>query len=327
MDWDQFLAIALHHRVEPMVFSALCNSGIAVPSRQREKLRLRVHALTFRALSLSIESVRIQRLLSANGISSLLLKGAAIGALAYGQQQLKCSWDIDLLLEPQDVPHATALLGGEGYEQALHARTSIHDKEVVLRRATDQMAVELHWRLHNNPALLGSWTPATLPSRIIDIAGGTVRTLADEQHYVYLAVHGASHAWFRLKWLVDFSWWLALHGEQDLHRFHAAAVRFGAARCSAQGLLLAHEMLGLQLPATLHASLRRDSAVRWLVKLAERAIANRGGAVELAEDRLLARVVLVSQLLLSTSPGYRRAAFAERWQGLAAGRRRTTPRD
>lgn len=143
-------------------------------------------------------------------------------------------------------------------------------------------------------------------------------TLADEQHYVYLAVHGASHAWFRLKWLVDFCWWLSQLHEQDIVGMHRAAVRSGAGRCSAQGLLLAHRLFGFRVPLELLSEFARNPLIRFLVQLAERAIASRGGAVELAEKRVLARSILWSQLLLSDLPGYRRQAIRERLRGVGA---------
>lgn len=331
MDWTHVSAVARHHRVETMVFAVLRSTGVASPQSFLDPLRQRVHLLASRALSLSAETVRIQRKLDANRMPSLVLKGAAIGALAYGEQQLKSSWDIDLLLEPDDVAPARALLAEDGYRSREEAVSSLdpdrlsslgHDKEIVLHRARDAAYVELHWRLHNNRALLGDWTPATLRSRTLEVPGGTIRTLADEDHYVYLAVHGASHAWFRLKWLADFAWWLAQGDETRLRGFHAAAMQVGAGRCSGQGLLLAHELIGLPLSAELRGLLARQPFVPWLVSLARQSIASRGGQVELAEKRLLSRLVLASQLLLSDAPGYRRAAFAERWDGVGS---RTLP--
>lgn len=329
LDWQHLLAVARHHRVEPLVHAALAEAGGAPAERACAMLRDRVRAATAHALLLSAESVRLQRLLSDAGIESLLLKGAATGALAYGQRQLKCSWDVDLLVAPEHVLPAYALLKEAGYRRpggeadltaAELAGDLAREKEIVLDRPGDDMVVELHWRLHNNPCLLGNWSPASLPSRSVPVAGGSVLTLGDEQHYVYLAVHGASHAWFRLKWLADFCWWIAGMDEQRLLRMHDAAVRAGAGRCSGQGLLLAHRLLGLDLPPALRRRLEAQPATRLLARLGERAIASRGGHVELRDKKLLSRAVLASQFLLSDAPGYRRAALAERFQGFGASR-------
>jgi hypothetical protein len=327
LDWRHLLGVARHHRVEPLVHSTLTEAGIHPPEPVRTMLQDRVRAATAHSLILSAESVRLQHLLLQAGVRSLLLKGGAIGALAYGDRQLKCSWDVDLLVDPENLFTAAALLKDAGYRRrgggpdltAAEMQSELaHEKEILLERAVDALVVELHWRLHNNPFLLGDWTPATLPAREVAVPGGSVLTLGDEQHYVYLAVHGASHAWFRLKWLADYCWWLASKDEQQVVRLHDAAVRAGAGRCSAQGLLLAHRMLGLDLPLRLRRKLERQPIARLLVKLAEKAIASRGGDVALEDKRLLARAILASQLLLSSAPGYRRAAFAERWKGIGS---------
>lgn len=207
-DWDEVVRLAERHRVEPLVAHGLAAAGLAVPPA----LEAAVHY--HRALSLRDigETLRIAAALDEAGIVHRFLKGAPLGARAYGNPLLKRSWDIDLLVLPGDAVRTASLLGSLDYvphvpPRPLNAdefeRWSIVSKEAEFNSRGGE-TLELHWRVSDHPLLLGS-IDADSPGRkvaLLDSLG--VATLADDANLAYLAVHGTAHAWARLKWLADF---------------------------------------------------------------------------------------------------------------------------
>jgi len=106
----------------------------------------------------------------------------------------------------------------------------------------------LHDRLVDNPALLRSIGMSS-PRRQVALAGGSpLQTLSMFDLYAYLCVPGASSAWFRLKWLVDFTALLMRQAPGSTNELVARSVRLGAGRAMGQALLLSHDLLGLPLP-------------------------------------------------------------------------------
>ena len=208
-DWDGFTALADRHRVEPLAAHGLRAAGIEVLPALAAAAEV-ARAATLRDLG---ETLRIAAAFDAAGITHRFLKGIPLGMAAYGTPTLKRSWDIDLLVMPRDTVAAADCLAGLDYtpvmpprpfDQVEYVRWSAVSKEAEFRSARGTM-VELHWRVSDHPALLSRVDAAT-PARAIPILGErSVATLADGPTLAYLAVHGAAHAWFRLKWIADFN--------------------------------------------------------------------------------------------------------------------------
>jgi len=87
--------------------------------------------------------------------------------------------------------------------------------------------------------------------------------------FAYLAVHGASSAWFRLKWIADFAGLLHGRAAGEIARLYLASQNLGAGRAAGQALLLADALFGTltELPA-LRDQIARDRATRRLFRAA-----------------------------------------------------------
>ena len=94
------------------------------------------------------------------------------------------------------------------------------------------------------------------PTQAVAVLNGSLTTLADAELFAYLCVHGATHGWFRLKWLADLGAWLAGKREDEIAGFYAEAERLGVGACAGQALLLCRNLLGLGLPTGLQPKLR-----------------------------------------------------------------------
>jgi hypothetical protein len=202
---------------------------------------------------LAAETIRLQNLLNTSGIPVIILKGAVLEQLAYGSLATKQTRDIDLLVPPGCAELALRVLEGNGYALALPAKTLNavqrralirYGREIELVDARNNLKVELQWRVVDNPLLLKGIDAHAATQHVILAEGVMLRTLAPDDLFAYLCVHGACHSWSRLKWLADLNA-LLVSTHADIEHVYRYAQRIGAGACAAQALLLCERLLGL----------------------------------------------------------------------------------
>ena len=205
-----------------------------------------------------------------------MLKGVGLAQLAYGSLAAKDTRDIDLLVPPEGAETALHILKREGYALSYPAsqlnetqrRTVFrYAREVQLLHPGKGLLVEMQWRLTNNPLLLAGIDVRSATQSVALSDGVSIRTLAPDPLFSYLCVHGAQHAWSRLKWLADFNA-LASANSADLLRLYRYAQSIGAGRCAGQALLLCKQLFDLNLPAMLADEIDRDRSLRRLATIA-----------------------------------------------------------
>ncbi|HWD28779.1 MAG TPA: nucleotidyltransferase family protein [Rhizomicrobium sp.] len=277
IDWNKLVEIARRQRVMGLVADGVKEAALAVPPPVAAKLAAEGAETARDALKMASEALRIQAAFDAAMLPCLFVKGSALALLAYGNLGIKQAWDIDLLVAPADVPRACEILETLSYDRLMpppgfpearfRAWVEIA-REGLFRNATRNVHVELHWRLSDNRAQLADVRPSG-PSLGVEIAPGkALRTLAEDDLFAYLCLHGAHHAWARMKWLADVAAWLASKPEVETLRLYRRAQAKDVGRAAGQALLLSHLLFELPLPPDLLAELRRDRTVRWLVKVA-----------------------------------------------------------
>ncbi len=164
------------------------------------------------------------------------------------------------------------------------------------------LSLELHWRLIDNPVLLREVGLGS-PTQEAPVLDGALRTLGDKELFAYLAVHGASHCWFRLKWLADLNAWLSTRTDEEIVGFYRYAESLGVGACAGQALLLCNRLLGLSLPDALAPALRRRK-LRVLVAVALDAMAGADAEVELARRPFGPFRTLPAQFLRGRGAGF-----------------------
>jgi Uncharacterised nucleotidyltransferase len=244
-------------------------------------------------------------------VPALFVKGASLAQLAYGSLALKSARDIDLLVAPDDAARAFGLLKREGYAAvAPPAAPSPAQLGVLLRLHKDLELVdvarglnlELHWRLIDNPVLLRE-VGLGAPTQDVPVLDGQLRTLGDAQLFAYLCVHGASHCWFRLKWLADLNAWLAGKREDQIVGFYRYAETLGVGACAGQALLLCNRLLGLTSPPALTSALN-GAKLRLLVAIALDAMVGPDAETELAQRPFGPFRTLPAQFLRGHGAGF-----------------------
>ena len=260
-------------------------------------------------LAIAAECRELQQAFDSNALALLFVKGLTVSALAYRSPLLKMGWDVDLLIDPGDLAAAAGLLSERGYALRLPARLEKlhswhqHSKESVWHR-NDSYYVELHTRLADNRRLIPT-IDIHSPRQLVDVAPAvSLPTLADDELFAYLAVHGASSAWFRLKWISDFA--ALLHGRSSevIGRLYRRSQELGAARAAGQALLLADRLFNtLESIPELRDDLARDPATRLLCSAALAMMTNQDR--EPTEEALGTLPIHWTQFLLKRGLGFK----------------------
>ncbi len=310
IDWDLVLAVARRHRVEGLVHDAL--RPVELPPAIRAAFAHAATGIARANLAFAAAALRLHD--GFGDIPHLFVKGVTLDMLAYGTLALKRASDIDVVADAAGYARASAVLEGQGYAcifpgpgrsaQEIAAWT-LRRKHTTWTRA--DVMIELHAHLVDNPHLLPTLS-ARSPAQMVAMAPGRgLPTLERDALFAYLCVHGAAHAWSRLKWLADLDAFMGHADEHELARLHHAAVALGAGRCSAQGLLLCARLFGRDLGPALLAELRRDPATRLLVRTARASMTRGGPAAELDAQPLGTVLIHLSHFWLARGWRYKAA--------------------
>ncbi|KUK65715.1 MAG: hypothetical protein XD84_0332 [Desulfotomaculum sp. 46_80] len=254
VNWDYLLQLAINHRVYPLVYKTLKHlNNPEVPEYVIDYLQQRYQENAVRALTMTGETVRISKYLKNNGIHAVVLKGAPLSLYLYSDITIRPSRDIDILVAPDELIKAQELLESEGYYPILPEcnMTSrqlqiyfmfTHSYHFGYWHSEKNIYLELHWRL-------GHALPMPKESNIkrIEMSGSLMPVLSDEELLLYLISHGASHAWCRLRWLVDIVKFIQ-QKDIDWDRFSDLVNSIGMKSILHQTLILANRLFDVPLP-------------------------------------------------------------------------------
>lgn len=321
VDWPRFVTLARRHRVEGIAWKALQDAGVvpAIPADAAAALSGAAGGILRQNLLIAGESVQLSRLLDRASVPHMFVKGVTLGQLAYGDIGRKAGWDIDLLIDPADLDDAAAVLRDRGYRldtpdpHLAAGKLSVwhlYSKESVWRNAAGTLWVELHTALTDNPLLLPG-IGVRSPARAVEVSPGlALPTLAGDELFAYLCVHGASSAWFRLKWIADLAALIGAEPPAEVERLYRRAVALGAGRAAALGLLLARRLFRTPMSPDLRRELGADRVTRWMVAMALRKLAGRAGASELGEVAMGTASIHAVQFGLLPGWRFKRAELA-----------------
>lgn len=198
--------------------------------------------------------MRLMQALAAAEVPAFTVKGVALAQQLHGNLAGRFAGDVDIAISPEHVERADAVLHSLGLHRTRpgHALTRRQTRAFVKLKPefeyvrTDAPAgalrVEMLWRLE------GIASPGPLAT--VQLAGREIRTLALEDHALFLLQHGARHGWFRLFWLVDIAVLLE-RPEIDWTKLRSRAQAAGSEAALRQGVALASTLLGAPIPPAL----------------------------------------------------------------------------
>jgi len=313
IDWPRFMRVVNRQRIAALVHSALTSSRVQVPASIKAELASHAQQIARQNLLSAAESVRLQSLFDSAQIPVVFFKGVTLAQLAYGSLSLKHGKDIDILVPPGLAETALQILERDGYglsrpaeelNEAQRRALIRYGKEVALIHRTTTIEVELHWKLMDNPLLLRNVDihSPTQDVRLFD--GGGVRTLAETDLFAYLCVHGAIHAWSRLKWLADLNAFISGHDAAEIECFYHYADTKGAGFCAGQALSLCRDFLQLKVPPSLASEFRQSRRLRRLSAIAIDAMVGPDAETELIARPFATYRTYLAWFLLGRGWGY-----------------------
>lgn len=309
-DWDRFDRVVRRNRITLLVHHALSTTKVPVPDPYGQALARRALTAGAQALGMARASLMLQRAFEEVGLPAMIVKGASLAMLAYGRAGSKESCDVDLLTTPEAAAEGAQLLVALGYHNSLahlnreqwqaYARFS---KEVAFTHPTTGLMVELHWGLTDSRRLLRG-VRADGPAQEVAMPGGSLRTLAGDELFAYLCLHGAAHNWTRMKWLADLNALIAPYDDRELERLLRVAERYRAGRAASVALLLCHQLFGREIGDELLRALSAPAMNRALARNTIATLAYRSGESEHERYTEPWLRTLVAQFLIERSAAH-----------------------
>lgn len=299
VDWSEFLAVVKRHRIPGLACRALGPVN-GIPEQIRQTLSTQARANTFANLRCIGLHAQLDTEFRRCSIQYAVLKGIPLSQQLYGDNSLRHSRDIDLLVALHDFEAAENVLLQTGLRRTEPDKElSPQFRELWFKRRhhfsyvhpQHGITVELHWRLYDNIAVDPG--PCVLQDieQVMVSPGISLPVLRREYLLLNLLVHGAGHAWCRLKWIADVSALLAGFSANDRDLLLQQARIQGIEPACRQGLAVC-EALELLPPCDIP---RPTATVRWLVSVALRAVLQdepAGGGNFLPRHQMLSRFTL-----------------------------------
>ena len=206
-NWEKTVFSLQQNGLLPLFRSALLEAGQyeTLSPAVREVIDTTVRRQAMRNLKLQATLFQLHDVLSRNNISFALLKGFTLAATCYRDASLRPMIDIDILVNPEDVPVIRQLLkefGAEKFSEPqtkFYATIASHEPGILL----EDILIEPHTALFKGPESLGLSECTCVPCQI---AGKTFLVPAPDVHLLFIMSHVHKHLpreRFKLLWLRD----------------------------------------------------------------------------------------------------------------------------
>lgn len=259
VEWDELLALALFHGVQPLLKKSLMEVGPdQIPEAIRQQLQRDAHARAAYCVFLADELGRLLKSLDAGGLPAIAFKGPILAQVAYGDIGLRPYIDLDILVRSADYEAVTALLKEEGYTphekvlglKGLQKKLYLwQTRQCPFRRGESVFTVDLH--IDVMPPLYSyavDFETLWQRAEVISIGGVRARSFAAEDLLQILCYHGAKNRWEALKHVCDVAELIRAKPEMNWEAVFQRARRTHGERILYLGIYLAHTLLETPLP-------------------------------------------------------------------------------
>lgn len=273
IDWELFIRLSLHHRVYPFLYPKLSRTPkemTAVPTAVIDRLKWEYRRNTVQMLHLSGEMAHLSKQLAGLNIRSLFLKGPVLAQDLYGDISQRTSRDLDFMVPMERLAEADELMAAEGYVKVEDFESLLGDwkwreHHYTYNHPGKHIKIEMHWRMGPGPSKEPDFEELWKRARRSPL-GEHVHYLGREDLFLFLAAHGARHAWSRLRWLLDIKQLLAQ--QPDYSVLVRLLQRYNYDTIGGQTLILASALLEAPVDPALSVLTEKPKAR----KLAEQAL-------------------------------------------------------
>lgn len=252
VDTGRLFELFRRHRLFPLAQGLL---GLLAPD---EQLRWEKAIITgsLRSLRFIPQLLELIEILGKKGIEVIPLKGPLLANILYGDTGQRHIRDLDLLVIKGDLLMGVEVLKEAGFEHFVPGRNLRqnqwryyfrHHYDVSLVGKEPRIVVELHSGIAYPGLLYSADKSLTDDLQLVEIAGVHMSSMSRESTFLYLALHGAHHLYFRLFWLRDLAEALRLW-ELDHKALFNKANKLGIERMVGVSLRLAESYFGVPAP-------------------------------------------------------------------------------
>lgn len=264
----ELVALAEAERVDALVARGLRSLGV-----EPEVLRLadRERAALAQSLSLHHARAQLSRALDEHGVPHVYLKGTLSDALFWRGTGVRGVTDIDLLVSPEDEPHAHGALVSLGLARPVRVG-------VVTDRATQErlyggdlrgrpINVDLHVGVCRSPPYRDPGTAIVERRRLYETPLGRIPGPSPEDALLQATLNLATAKFYSGRWklLLDAACWLT-RGDPDLEAFVRRARQANAAWAAWALLALVRERFVVDVPDGVMRALELSSTQRVLAE-------------------------------------------------------------
>ena len=265
VDWARLLVLAEEHGITGHLASWVRDvEEELVPPQVTQSLADGQRAQIFFSMCLTAELFRILERFTAEGIAALVIKGPVLAVRAYPDPTMRSYADLDLLVRQRDIRRATELMCAAGFAPAVPL-SAIDAGRIPGQYLFSEPDSRLIVELHNDRTL--RYFPRRLPleeffARQIrmKLDAREVPALSVEDELVLICIHGAKHFWERLMWIADVAGLVTRQTGIDWDCVANSAKAVGAERMLHTGICLASDLLSVQLPDKVQATVQADLA-------------------------------------------------------------------
>ena len=259
VDWTLFARKALAHGLAGLAGHTLARvASDMVPHDILTALNVVIVQTRKGNEALFDELARVIDGLAKKGIDAIPLKGPVLAIQAFGDLGLRSFRDLDFLVRDSDLAASIEILRSFGYERNGPLTAAQFDLihrlqgQEILFKQTVGTALEPHTRLTPIKMALdidyaGLWRRAQ-PS---DLNGRSMLTLAPEDEFITLAIHGGKESWWNIKWACDTAAFIASHPKLDWPAIVERARAQGCFRMVLLATSLARQCFGTTIPGPL----------------------------------------------------------------------------
>ncbi|HLO83723.1 MAG TPA: nucleotidyltransferase family protein [Nostocaceae cyanobacterium] len=264
IDWTYLIKTAENHGIVPLLYFNL-NSTCpkSVPQIILDNLRTSFQENAAWSMSLTGELIIVLKMFADNEIPVIPFKGATLAACAYHNLVLRQFSDLDILVHEQDFLKAKELLIYQGYQLCSDWGWQLH-----FISANGRVNLDLHQSI----------TPKDFPSSLtfeylwkrlqpVCFSGITVSTLAPEDLLLFLCINVARDCWEkgeRLIQICDIAELIRVNPEIDWQYLIENSKNLGCQRILFLGLLLADDLLEVNIPKEILQTIYLDKVVKLL---------------------------------------------------------------
>jgi hypothetical protein len=300
-NWDSLVQISLAHKLAPLLYHRIKSFFVAgsVPPKVQQRLKEAYYLSAGLNMRIYKELLKILRSFNEAGVPVILLKGAHLAEIVYGNIALRPMGDVDLLVKHTDLLRAHDLLVAQGYANSKkNMGNSLGHLPPYYKK--NSPPVEIHYNICSPPfsqgfAVEDLWE-RTRPAAIHGVAA---LTLCPEDLLLHLCVHAAIDHGLEIGPLPFFDLARTLEhyrNEIDWDALQHRARQWGLERCLLLMLCLSKKMIGLSLPEQLHADSMPDSPTARELDAAEDLVFEKGTPVASDIARLFGNESLAAKL-------------------------------